>query len=86
MEDERPLVGAVCKISAGELKSLGTELPNEIKRVRDEVLSCYLEIGPSGAFAVAMMRHTLDVASKAMIEGDVVEMMHAYRELKNYST
>ena len=65
-------------------KSLGEALPAEIRRVRDEVLPQYLAI-PTGAFAAAMMRASLDQASKAMIEGDVIAMMRAYEDLKGYS-
>ncbi len=63
-------------------ESLGEGLPRHITRVRDEVLPAYLDIGPSGAFALAMMRHSLDAASRAMIEGDVVAMLRAYEDLK----
>lgn len=55
-------------------------------RVRDEVMPPYIEIGPAGAFALFMMRADLDRAAKAMIEGDVVEMLRAYESLKGYST
>jgi hypothetical protein len=64
--------------------TLGDALPREIARVRDEVLPVYLEIGPGGAFAAAMMRQDLDRASKAMIEDDVVEMVRVYESLKGY--
>jgi len=53
-------------------------------RVRDKVMPPYLEIGPTGQFALAMMRHDLDRAAKAMAEGDVVAMIDAYRALKEY--
>lgn len=64
-----------------ETKTLGEKLPEKIAFVRDELLPRYLEIGPAGAFAVTMIRLTLDRASKAMIEGDVVEMLRVYAEL-----
>jgi hypothetical protein len=67
------------------MNTLGSELPKEMARVRDEVLPEYLAIGPSGAFAAAMMRADLDRAAKAMIEGDVVEMLRAYESLKGYN-
>lgn len=63
-------------------ESLGTELPKAIARVRDRVLPAYLEIGPPGMFAATLMRKDLDAASKAMIEGDVVEMIRVYRALE----
>lgn len=67
-------------------KSLGEALPAEMARVRDRVMPAYIEIGPSGAFALTMMRAELDAAAKAMIEGDVVAMLRAYESLKGFHT
>jgi hypothetical protein len=64
--------------------TLGDALPREMARVRDEVLPAYLECGPGGAFAVVFMRAALDKAAKAMAEGDVVAMIAAYAELKDF--
>lgn len=64
--------------------TLGDELPKQVARVRDEVIPAYLECGPGGAFAVAAMRADLDRASKAMIDGDLVEMMRVYKSLKEW--
>ncbi len=69
-----------------DVKSLGSDLPKEMARVRDEVIPAYLEIGPAGAFAVAWMREALDDAARAMAEGDVVAMLAAYRTLKEAKT
>lgn len=66
--------------------TLADALLAEITRVRDEVLPCYLEIGPSGAFAASMMRADLHLANKAMIEGDIVAMARVYQGLKTYTT
>lgn len=70
----------------GESRSLGEALPAEMARVRDEVMPAYQEIGPAGAFALLMMRHDLDRAAKAMIEGDTAAMLGAYQALKDYQT
>lgn len=67
-------------------QSLGEALPREIARVRDNVLPAYLKIGPPGAFAAAMIRQSLDAASKAMIEGDLPAMIRCYNDLKEYET
>ncbi len=69
-----------------ETESLGTALPKEMARVRDEVLPEYLAIGPAGQIAVAIMRANLDLAAKALAQGDVVEMLRAYEALKNTDT
>jgi hypothetical protein len=66
--------------------TLGEALPKEIARVRDQVMPAYISIGPPGAFALAMMRQSMDAASKAMIEGDTVAMIRAYEDLKGYET
>lgn len=59
-------------------------LPAEISRVRDEVIPAYMACGPGGAFAVAGMRADLDRASRAMIAGDIVEMLRVYQSLKDW--
>ena len=64
-------------------ESLGTALPREMARVRDELLPLYALI-PAGAFAAMMMRRDLDAAAKALAEGDVVAMIRVYESLKGY--
>lgn len=64
--------------------SLGTALPKEMTRVRDELIPMYQSIGPAGGFAIAMMRQELDVATKALAEGDVVAMVRSYKALKDF--
>lgn len=68
------------------MSSLGEELPKEMARVRNEIMPAYIEIGPAGAIALAMMRADLDAAAKAMIEGDTIAMLRLYHSLKGYST
>jgi hypothetical protein len=65
-------------------KTLGDALPAEMARVRDEVMPAYIECGPGGAFALAMMRRDLDEAARALAEGDVVAMIRVYESLKGY--
>jgi hypothetical protein len=62
--------------------TLGEALPREMARVRDHVIPAYIEIGQSGAFAVAMMRCDLDEAARALAEGDVAAMIRVYQSLK----
>lgn len=71
-------------MSAGD--TLGEALPREMARVRDKVMPVYIECGPAGAFALAMMRADLDRAARALAEGDVVTMIDVYQSLKEYST
>lgn len=65
--------------------SIGEALPIEMARVRDQVMPAYIEIGAPGLFALSMMRVDLDRAAKAMAEGDAIEMIRVYEELKGYS-
>jgi hypothetical protein len=67
-----------------EQESLGTALPKEMARVRDVVMPVYREIGAAGAMALTMMRMDLDAAAKALAEGNVIAMIHAYESLKGY--
>ena len=66
--------------------TLGEALPREMARVRDEVMPAYVEIGPAGAFGLAMMRQNLDEAARALAEGDVVAMVRVYQSLKETHT
>ena len=63
-------------------ESLGESLPKEMARVR-EALSHYHEIGPAGAFGAAMIEQSLQFADHAIIEGDIVQMMVAYKDLQS---
>jgi len=61
--------------------SLGEEIPKEQARVR-EALGHYKELGPTGAFGALMIEQVLQKADRAVMSGDVVEMLKAYEELK----
>lgn len=65
-------------------QSLAEALPLEMARVRDQVMPPYIEIGPSGIFALTCMRADLDLAAKALAEGDVAAMISAYQSLKGW--
>jgi hypothetical protein len=70
----------------GQSETLAEGLPREMARVRDEVLPMYLSLrGMPNVMvepAIAMMRADLDAAAKAMVSGDVVEMLRVYQSLK----
>ena len=73
-------------MSAPEVETLGEALPREMARVRDEIMPLYLAIGPAGQFGVLMMRMALDRAAKALSEGDVIEIIRSYEELKGFES
>lgn len=64
--------------------TVGDALPREMARIRDEVIPIYQSIGPTGAFAIAMMRRDLDLAAQAMAEGDVVAMIRQLEALRGF--
>ena len=47
-----------------------------------EILKLYEDI-PSGAFGAAMIRESILVAEKAIVDGDTVAMLRAYKELED---
>lgn len=65
-------------------ETLGEALPREMARVRDELLPMYDAI-PTGVIAATMMRQDLDRASKALADGDVIEMLRVYESLKGFT-
>ena len=70
--------------------TLGDALPREQARVRD-VLQIYHDIDRSCpqancSFAIAMIKHSLAEADKAVISGDLVRMIAAYNDLKEIET
>lgn len=67
------------------METLGDALPAEMRRVRDDLLPMYLEIGPNGAFAAAGMRRDLDEATRALAEQDTAAMLRIYEKLKGWT-
>ena len=63
------------------IDTLGDALPREQARAR-EVLGYYKEIGPAGKFGAVMIELALQRADKAVVSGDIVEMLKSYNELK----
>lgn len=66
------------------IETLGDALPKEMARIRDVVMPAYQGIGPAGSFALTFMRRDLDVAARAMAEGDLPGMIAAYKALRDY--
>ncbi|OHE63863.1 MAG: hypothetical protein A2001_01495 [Treponema sp. GWC1_61_84] len=68
------------------MESLGEALPKEQVRVRELILQ-YRDpmLAGAGVFAAAMMEQSLKVADQAVMSGDVVEMIKAYEDLKQYA-
>jgi hypothetical protein len=68
------------------MESLGEALPKEQARVR-KLIELYRdpELNGAGSFAAYMMEQSLQAADKAVISGDVVAMIEAYKDLKEYT-
>lgn len=62
-------------------ESLAEALPKEMARVR-EVLGHYKEIGPAGMFGAAFIEQDLREADQAVMSGDLVRMIKAYKKLQ----
>lgn len=67
------------------MSSVGEELPKEMARVRDKVIPAYESIGPAGQLGIIMMKASLDNAAKSLAEGDIIEIIRAYEDLKGYT-
>jgi hypothetical protein len=67
-------------------ESLDEALPKEQARVR-ELIRMYRDpmLQGSGEFAARMMEASLQAADKAVISGDVVEMIQAFQDLKTWT-
>lgn len=67
-------------------ESLGEALPKEQARVR-ELIRQYRDpiLGGAGEIAARMMEVSLQAADKAIMSGDVVEMIRVYEDLKGYN-
>jgi len=63
------------------METLADALPKEMARVR-EVQGLYKDIGPAGAFGAAMIERDLQAADKAVMSGDVIEMIRALNILR----
>ena len=60
--------------------SLGEAYPREQARCR-AVLGSYREIGPAGALGAMFIEDMLQRADRAVVKGDVVEMLRLYEEM-----
>lgn len=67
------------------MESLAEALPKEMARVRDEVMPCYREVGMLGRPALFFMQKELDEAVKAIMNGDLPEMIRLYQSLKGWN-
>lgn len=65
------------------METLADALPKEIERV-SEMIAEY-EAAPMGFIAAGLMRADIQRAHKAMMENDIIEMISAYNDLKEYS-
>jgi hypothetical protein len=73
-----------------ESTTLADALPAEIKRIqakRERWLGYAKDAGPQAMFgpALTMMQMAIDEGVQALASGDVVRMLRAHAELKDYS-
>jgi len=65
-------------------QTLHDALIAEINRVRDEIMPAYWAVGPTGWFALDMMRAHMEHARLALENEDAVEMLRSLEVLKSY--
>lgn len=65
--------------------SLGEALPKEQARIR-KLIKMYRdpELCGAGEFAATMMELALQKADQAIISGDIIAMIQAYKDLQEY--
>lgn len=63
------------------MSSLAEELPIEIRR-NQELKSIYDDI-PTGFIGASLIQLDIDIAVKALADGDVIAMLQSYEKLKN---
>jgi hypothetical protein len=67
------------------MTNVADELQVQIKRVRDEILpAVYDGLGEAGKPAAMMMRADLDATTKAILDGDLAEMIARLESLKGW--
>mgnify|MGYP000753320499 CR=1 FL=1 len=62
-------------------QTLADAIPVEQARVR-EVLGHYRDIGPNGRFGAIMIERDLAAMDRAVVSGDLVEMIQCYQKLR----
>ncbi len=68
------------------VRTLADDLQDEIRRVRDQVMPAYIQIGPSGCVALALMRKDMDVAINALAQHNATECLRMLEVLRGYHT
>ena len=66
-------------------ETLADALPKVMAEVRDVVLPAYEDVlpyAPMTGLTIAVIKAELDAATKAIVAGDVVQMMALYQSLK----
>ena len=70
-----------------DTQTLGDALPAKIREINEVIIPAYEEVikfAPMTALTVALMRHEVNEAVEALASGDLVRMIHAYANIKDY--
>ena len=68
-------------------QSLAEALPARIREMNEVIIPAYVEIipiAPMTVITVSLMRSSVNRAVDALASGDVVEMIRAYEDIKNW--
>lgn len=67
--------------------TLGDALPAKIKEMNEEIIPAYVSViqyAPMTQITVNIMRAEVQRAVEALASGDVVQMLEAYADIKDY--
>lgn len=64
------------------MTTLADELPRQMKRVREQLIPAYQQIGTAGHFALAFLNQDLREAEEAMASQDLARMIRACKKLQ----
>lgn len=67
------------------MTTVGDDFPREQERIR-ECRANGVEIGPAGAFYVAMCDDLLRRADRAAMSGDIVQILAVYQEMREFQS
>lgn len=64
------------------MSSVGEEMPKEMERVRG-LITLYESV-ENGHFAATIMKMALNKATVALAQGDIIQILRSYKELKEF--
>ena len=57
-------------------------IQEQCRRVREDLLPAYVELGPVGTFGATMLKLAVTEGEAAIASGDTIRMLAAYKDLE----